>query len=53
MSFTFGNKPYMEASAGVANIFKVLRVDVVKRLNYLDHPDAPEWGIRARVKFDF
>lgn len=53
MSFTFGNEPYMEASAGVANIFKVLRVDVVKRLNYLDNPNAPEWGIRARIKFDF
>ncbi|MFZ4262181.1 DUF5686 family protein [Sphingobacterium sp. HJSM2_6] len=52
-SYTFGNKPYMEASAGVANIFKILRVDVVKRLNYLDHPDAPAWGVRARVKFDF
>ncbi|MGN5953235.1 DUF5686 family protein [Sphingobacterium lactis] len=52
-SFTFSNKPYMEVSAGVANIFKILRVDVVKRLNYLDHPDAPQWGVRARIKFDF
>ncbi len=52
-SFTFGDKPYMEASAGIANIFKILRVDLVKRLNYLDNPDAPEWGIRARIKVDF
>ncbi len=52
-SFTFGSEPYMEASAGVSNIFKILRVDLVKRLNYLDNPDAPEWGIRARIKFDF
>ena len=52
-SFTFNDKPYMEVSAGVSNIFKILRVDVVKRLNYLDNPEAPEWGIRARIKFDF
>jgi len=31
----------------------VLRVDLVKRLTYLENPDAPDWGIRARVKFDF
>ena len=52
-SFTFTNKPYMEISAGVANIFKILRIDLVKRLSYLDHPDAPQYGIRARIKFDF
>ncbi|KLT67312.1 DUF5686 and carboxypeptidase-like regulatory domain-containing protein [Pedobacter sp. BMA] len=48
-----GNKPYMEGSVGVGNIFKLLRVDLVKRFNYLDNPDVSEWGIRARVKFDF
>src|SRR5690606_36719157 len=51
-SFTFGKDPYMEASAAVANIFKVLRVDLVRRLNYLEHQDAPKWGFRARIKFD-
>jgi len=52
-SFTFGSQPYMEASVGLSNIFKILRVDVVKRLNYLDHPSVSEWGVRARIKFDF
>lgn len=52
-SFTFGNKPYMEVSVGLANIFKVLRVDYVKRLNYNDHPGVSDWGIRARIKVDF
>ncbi len=52
-SYTFTGSPYMEASFGVANIFKILRVDAVKRLSYLDHPNAPTWGIRARIKFDF
>ncbi|NGM62072.1 carboxypeptidase-like regulatory domain-containing protein [Sphingobacterium sp. SGG-5] len=52
-SFTFGTEPYMEASVGLSNIFKILRIDMVKRLNYLDHPSVSEWGLRARVKFDF
>lgn len=47
------NGPYMEGSVGVGNIFKVLRVDAVKRFSYLDHPNVSSWGIRARVKFDF
>lgn len=52
-SFTFTNKPYIEASVGLSNIFKILRVDYVHRLNYLDQPNVPNWGIRARFKFDF
>ncbi len=53
-SYTFSeDTPYMEASVGVANIFKILRVDAVRRLTYLDHPNAPTWGVRARIKFDF
>jgi hypothetical protein len=52
-TFSLGSKPYMEANVGIGNIFKVLRVDLVKRLSYLENPDAPNWGIRARVKFDF
>ncbi|WP_374948332.1 DUF5686 family protein [Mucilaginibacter sp.] len=46
-------KPYMEGSVGVGNIFKLLRVDLVKRFTYLENPGAPEWGVRAMVKFDF
>ncbi|NII28657.1 carboxypeptidase-like regulatory domain-containing protein [Pseudoflavitalea sp. X16] len=52
-TFSLGNKPYIEANVGIGNIFKVLRVDLVKRLTYLENPDVPNWGIRARVKFDF
>ncbi|HEY4325780.1 MAG TPA: DUF5686 family protein [Mucilaginibacter sp.] len=53
ITYTLNRGPYMEASAGVGNIFKVLRVDLVRRLSYLDNPGAPQWGVRARVKFDF
>jgi len=55
-SITYGfapNKPYMEVSAGLNNVLKFVRVDYVRRLNYLDQPDAPRDGIRVRVRFDF
>lgn len=52
-TYTLGSKPYMEGSVGIGNIFKLLRVDLVKRFDYLDNPNVSEWGIRARVKFDF
>jgi hypothetical protein len=52
-TYSLGSTPYMEGSVGVGNIFKLLRVDLVKRFTYLDHPGAPQWGIRTLVKFDF
>lgn len=53
LTYTLDKEPYMEASVGVGNIFKVLRIDYVRRLNYLDLPNAPKWGIRARFKLEF
>jgi len=53
ISYTMDKQPYMEGSIGIANIFKLLRVDLVKRFNYLDHPNVSEWGIRARFRLDF
>ncbi|WP_172389713.1 DUF5686 family protein [Sphingobacterium shayense] len=53
ITYGFGSKPYVEASVGLTNIFKFVRVDYVRRLNYTDLPDAPKHGIRVRVKFDF
>jgi hypothetical protein len=52
-TYTLSKEPYMEGSLGIGNIFKLLRVDVVKRFNYLDHPVVSPYGIRAMVKFDF
>lgn len=52
-TYSLNSQPYAEVSVGIANIFKLLRVDLVKRLTYLDHPNAPKWGIRTMVKFDF
>jgi hypothetical protein len=53
ITYLLDNGPYMEASAGIENIFKVLRLDLIRRLSYLDHPDAPVWGVRARVIVQF
>jgi len=52
-TYSLGSTPYVEVSAAVANIFKLVRVDLVKRLTYLNHPDVSQWGIRTRFKFDF
>jgi hypothetical protein len=52
-TFSLNKKPYVEGSVGVANIFKLIRVDLVKRFNYLDNPYVASLGIRARFKFDF
>ncbi len=47
------NKPYIEFVAGVHNIFKILQVEYVRRLTYLDHPDISKNGIRFGIKFSF
>ena len=52
-TFILKTKPYMEASVGIGNIFKFFRVDLVKRLTYLDNPNVSDLGIRARFKLDF
>jgi hypothetical protein len=53
ITYTLGSKPYIEGSVGIANIFKLVRVDLIRRFTYLENPNVSEWGIRARVKFDF
>lgn len=49
----FITKPYMEAGAGIENIFRFLRVDAVWRLSYNDHPDAKKFGLLFSMNFDF
>ena len=53
ITYALGNKAYVEGSVGIENIFKFIRVDVVKRFTYLDHPGIAEWGVRTKIKFDF
>ena len=47
------NQPYMEFVVGVHNIFKLLHIDFVRRLNYLDLPTSHKWGIRYIFRITF
>ncbi|MFB9844794.1 DUF5686 and carboxypeptidase-like regulatory domain-containing protein [Mucilaginibacter ginsenosidivorans] len=53
VTFIPGKTPYIEGSVGIENVFKFVRIDLVKRFTYLDHPDVSQWGIRTRVIFNF
>ncbi len=59
LTYLFTDGPYIEGSVGLTNIFKVLRIDLVKRFSYLDQPNVPSLfntkglGIRARFKVEF
>jgi hypothetical protein len=44
-SYEFGDQPYMEACVGIHNIFKLFRIEYVRRLNYLDNYKAEKWGL--------
>ena len=48
-----GTMPYMEIGVGIANIFKVLRVDYVHRLTYRNMPNIDKWGIRIQFHVQF
>lgn len=52
-TFALGKTPYIEASVGLENIFKLVRVDLVRRVTYLDNPDVVKWGLRTLIRFDF
>ena len=48
-----GDVPYMEASIGLHNILKILRIDYVYRLNYHDYPGVQKHGVRCCLEFNF
>jgi len=52
-TYTLGNVPYVEGNIGIGNIFKVFRVDVVKRFTYLNNPNVTNVGLRFSMNFDF
>ena len=47
------SRVYYEYSFGVANIFKVLRLDFNFRGNYLNNPDARKFGVTGSFGFYF
>ena len=50
---SLNNRPYMEGSLGISNIFKVLRIDYVRRFSYLNNPGIARNGLRFFIKVDF
>ena len=46
-------KPYVEVSFGIYNIFKLLHVEYVRRLTYLDAPGTHKGGFRFMVLMTF
>jgi len=46
-------KPYIEVVGGIHNIFKIIHVEYVRRLNYLNLPTSEKWGIRFIFRLTF
>src|SRR5574344_83882 len=46
-------RPYWEVSVGIHNIFKLIRIEYVRRLSYLNLPTANKQGIRFMVVATF
>lgn len=51
--YSLDNGPYVEVSAGVENILKILRVDGVWRLRYNDHPGTNLFALRLKLAVNF
>lgn len=47
------SRPYYEVGVGVENIFKIVRVDFVWRLNHLSDPETQKFGILGSLQFSF
>ena len=47
------HRPYWEVSAGIHNIFKIIHVEYVRRLSYLDLPTAHKQGVRFMIRMTF
>lgn len=45
--------PYLEVSAGIDNLFRILRVDYVWRLTYRNTPGVDKSGLRIALHFNF
>jgi len=52
-TYELGSVPYVEASVGIYNIFSIIRLDLVKRFTYLNHPDISTLGLRFSTNFSF
>lgn len=53
LTYTLEKKPYIEASIGCSNILRIFRVDLIKRITYLNQPNVSSFGVRVQFRFDF
>lgn len=51
--YTLKKGPFQEVGAGIENIFKVIKIVGVWRLNYLDHPNIRKFMIMFSLDFKF
>jgi hypothetical protein len=49
----FGHSPYLEVSVGLDNIFRIVRLDYIYRLNYRNAPNISKSGFRMAFRFSF
>lgn len=45
--------PYLETGFGIDNIFHLIRIDAVWRLNYLNNPGISKFGIKGSLELKF
>lgn len=48
-----GDRPYIEVTAGLHNVFRFFHVEYVRRLTYLSLPTATRHGVRFRFALQF
>ena len=55
ITYTMDGIPYVEANFGLTNIFKIFRVDIIKRFTHLDNPRLPSlFGTKGMgIRFNF
>ena len=47
------SKPYFEAGFGIENIIKIVRLDFLYRLSFLDNPNISKFGVRGSLQLEF
>ena len=54
-TYSLEKEPYVEASVGISNIFKCIRLDLIRRLTYVnnDHPNVSPYGVRFKFRVEF
>ncbi|MBL7922750.1 MAG: carboxypeptidase-like regulatory domain-containing protein [Bacteroidia bacterium] len=51
--YSLNKKPYVEVGLGVENIIRILRIDFLWRMSYLENPDISKFGFRGSFQITF